>query len=117
MATIFYPPDKVFPVKVIDGIDILDFSDIIHLEAADKLTFIYLMKEKKVVRSTLTLSKIEEMLPPAFFFRCHRSHIVGLRHLKKFENGVFTIYLTDNQYVPLAKDRLCDFLKWIGYKF
>jgi two-component system, LytTR family, response regulator len=107
--------DGTYPVKIIDGIEFLNFSDIIRFEANDKLTLIYLANENNVVRSILKLSKIEEMLPSAFFFRCHRSHIIGSKHLKKFERASLTIQLYGNHNVPLAEERLCDFMKWIGY--
>jgi DNA-binding LytR/AlgR family response regulator len=102
----------LLPVKTIDGIVFVDFSAIIRFEADGKRTLVYIKNESNAVRSILSISIIEEMLPHAFFFKCHRSHIIGLRHLKKFVRDERKIQLTDNHCIPISEDRICDFLKY-----
>lgn len=101
----------LIPLKTIDEIVYADPVRIIRLEAAGKHTNIYVKNDEKIIRSILPISVIETMLPSAFFFKCHRSHIIGLRHLQKLDKCERKIYLADNNSVTISRDLVSEFLQ------
>ena len=74
------------------------FSEILYIQAENKYVTIFTSQ-----RSYLTLSSmnhIEKMLPPELFCRVHRSYIVSLEHICRFDNEL--VYIGD-QKIPLAE--------------
>ena len=77
---------KRISVPVKDGFEIINIDDIIYCEADGSYTTFYTINNKKYVTSTI-LKKIEAILKQASFFRIHRSVLVNLKHITKFENS------------------------------
>jgi two-component system LytT family response regulator len=77
---------KRISVPVKDGYEIINIDDIIYCEADGSYTTFYTTNNKKYVTSTI-LKKIETILKQASFFRIHRSALVNLKHITKFENS------------------------------
>lgn len=102
---------NVLPAKTINGIVYLDFSKIIRLEADCKHSLLFIKDQDKHIRSILPFGTMEEMLPQRFFFKCHRSHIFNLLHLKEFNKPNRKIYLSDNHVVSISEDRISEFIK------
>jgi two-component system LytT family response regulator len=51
-----------------------------------------------------TLKEIEKLLPERDFFRIHQSHLVNLRHVKKYIRGLGgEIVLTNGQHLKVAR--------------
>jgi len=74
------------------------FSEILYIQAENKYVTIFTSQ-----RSYLTLSSmnhIEKMLPSELFCRVHRSYIVSLEHICRFDNEL--VYIGD-QKIPLAE--------------
>ncbi|WPC39437.1 LytTR family DNA-binding domain-containing protein [Clostridium sp. JS66] len=55
------------------------------------------------------ISNIEEKIPSSDFFRCHRSYIVNLKYVMKFDKS--TITLDNNEKILLSQSRYDDFSK------
>ncbi len=98
-------------VKTIEGFTYIDFFQIIRCEADCKHTLIYCKDQPGAIRSVSSLSAIEAQLPDDFFFKCHRSQIINLRHLQKFAKFDRIIHLNDNQSATISEDRIGEFLK------
>jgi two-component system LytT family response regulator len=47
------------------------------------------------------------------FMRVHYSHIVNLRHIKKFIKNTGMVIMTDNYEVPISKANWEEFTKWL----
>jgi two-component system, LytTR family, response regulator len=110
METTTNLPTGLLPIKTVDGIVFIDTSQIIWLDADGKNTLIYVNNETKAIRSVLPFNVIEELLSPSLFFKCHRSHIINLQHLKKFEKATHKIQLINNHIVTISEEHISEFL-------
>ena len=103
----------VIPTK--DGLAIVKNTDIIHLEAFENYTTIFLVGGKKYV-SSKTIKAFEDKLDPNMFFRPHKSHIINIaHHLKEFNrtDGNIAI-MSDGTQIPVARRKLQEFLDKLG---
>jgi two-component system LytT family response regulator len=99
----------VVPTK--DGLAIVKNTEIIHLEAMENYTMIYLVGGKKYM-SSRSIKAFEDRLDPNMFFRVHKSHIINIaQHLKEFlRNEGLIAVLSDGSQIPVARRKLQEFL-------
>lgn len=99
----------VIPTK--DGMAVVKNTDIIHLEAFENYTTLYLTGGKKYV-SSRSIKAFEDKLDPNMFFRAHKSHIINIaHHLKEFNRTEGNVaILSDGTQVPVARRKLQEFL-------
>ncbi len=99
----------VIPTK--DGLAVVKNTDIIHLEAFENYTTLYLVGGKKYV-SSKSIKAFEDRLDPNMFFRIHKSHIINIaHHLKELNRSEGNIaVLSDGTQVPVARRKLQEFL-------
>ena len=64
-----------------EGITFVDYEDILLVQREDRSTVIYTREEGRYVTSD-SLTDMEEKLPADVFFRCHKSYIINLNHIK-----------------------------------
>jgi two-component system LytT family response regulator len=69
-----------------EGYQFLEVGDIIRCEADSNYTLFRLVNGEKVLVSK-TLKHIEELLGSKEFFRIHQSHLINLRHMRKYIKG------------------------------
>jgi DNA-binding LytR/AlgR family response regulator len=88
-------------------------NDILYIEALKEYIRIFTPTGNQVVYQTM--QNLEERLPKEFFFRIHRSYIIGLRHVQAIEgntvlvNGVqlpVSRYTKDEFINKVAKNKL-----------
>ena len=105
-----YPLGKI-AVPTIDGLLFFNTKDIIHLEAEGNYTTLYMVDDKKQVTSR-SLKDFEELLPSAFFFRCHHSHMISLQFISRYIKGDGgQIELENGQTVPVSRRKKEAFLE------
>lgn len=99
----------VVPTK--DGLAIVKNTEIIHLEAMENYTMIYLVGGKKYM-SSKSIKAFEDKLDTNMFFRVHKSHIINIaHHLKEFlRNEGLIAVLSDGTQIPVARRKLQEFL-------
>ena len=85
--------DKV-AIPSINGIILVEISQIIRLEGESNYTYVYLADGQKILISK-TLSTFEEFLPEDLFVRVHKSHLINIGYIK-------SILKTAPPYVVLA---------------
>ncbi|MBI5541358.1 MAG: response regulator transcription factor [Bacteroidia bacterium] len=93
-----------------EGIVFLNRSDIIRAEADLSYTTLWLLNQKKLVVSK-NISEIEKIINDTNFFRVHKSHLVNLKHVSKYnikDGG--EIILSDNSRVELSRRKKDAFL-------
>lgn len=78
----------------------IPFEQILYLEVVNRK--IYLYKSEESVSFYGKLNELEPVLPDAFF-RCHRSYIVNLDHVKHYKKEA--IWLDNECIVPLSRRR------------
>lgn len=95
------------------GLKIVDEDTITHLEASGNCTLIYFDDGTRYL-DTRTLKVYENLLNPAKFCRVHKSHIINLSKLQEYlsEDG-HTVVLKGNIRVPVARNRVTDFIKML----
>lgn len=71
-----------------ERIIVTSIHDIYYAEAHEKMTFVYTRKESFVMPMNIT--EFCNKLPPAHFFRCHRSYCVNLSKIREIEPGSTT---------------------------
>ena len=64
-----------------DGVTFLDLKDILLVQREDRATVLYTLNDGRYVTSD-SLSEMEERLHSDAFFRCHKSYIINLNHIR-----------------------------------
>ena len=79
-----------------------------HLEGYEGYTKIHLT-DNTTLTSSYNLGKFEKALGSKFF-KCHKSHIINLEHVRHFENEGY-IVLNNEYRVPISKTNKKAFLE------
>ncbi len=98
-----------------DGYIIIRNTDIVHLEASDNYTMIYLSDGSRHL-SSKNIKVYEDNLNDNIFFRTHKSHIINVEHhLKEFSRSEGNMaIMTNGKNVPIARRKMSDFLSRIN---
>jgi two-component system, LytTR family, response regulator len=98
------------------GFTLVDFKDIVWLEASDNYTNLYLNGHKKIIASK-TLKEFESILPASDFFRIHRSALINFSFVKEYSNlEGGEVILSDGTRVQISKARSQEFNEFIKTK-
>jgi len=98
------------------GFTLVDFKDIVWLEASDNYTNLFLNGQKKIVASK-TLKEFEAILPTVDFFRIHRSALINVNYVKEYSNNEGgEVILSDGTHVQVSKARIQEFSEFIKTK-
>lgn len=79
-------PDKRIALPVSDGLEMVNVDEILYCESDSNYTVVH-QKEKKRLVISRTLKEFEDMLDPAQFIRVHHSHLINVKHVKKYIRG------------------------------
>lgn len=96
-----------------ETLHIIKLEEILWCEADGSYTKFYLNDSRKIMVSK-HLKEFEDFLSPNGFFRAHRSHLVNINKIRRFDRsdgGI--IYLEDNIALPISvrkKERLAELL-------
>lgn len=95
-----------------DGFAVVKSSEIIHLEASDCYTMLYLTEGRKYL-SSKNIKVYEDSLNSRVFFRSHKSHIINMMyHLKQFSRSEGNMAIMSNEkMIPIARRKLNEFMK------
>jgi two-component system LytT family response regulator len=98
-----------FPAS--DGLIFINVSDIVHCESDSNYTTLFLSSKEKLM-ITKTLKEVEGLLEGNDFFRIHHSHLINIKHIKKYIRGnAGYVMMTDGSHLNIARNRKEDFLK------
>jgi LytTR family transcriptional regulator, CO-responsive transcriptional regulator RcoM len=104
------------PVYRANRLVLIEVQDALRLESNDHYTWIVTGTDRYL--SNLSLSDLEERLDPAMFFRCHRSHIVNLRHVTEIERDGDTMHLVfprpELARVPVSRAHVRELREIVG---
>lgn len=97
---------KKLAIKYDDEYNILDIDDIYYIEAARKHTYIYLKDSCITCRRSIT--SFEEELGECGFFRIHRSYLVNINKVKKFDSRICLLENGEKLFISQKKyDGFC----------
>ena len=98
-------------IRFKDHVEIVPLNSIVHIKAETKYTRVYLA-DNTFIFCSVNIRAMQEKLNKSFFFRCHKSHLININHIKSFSaNKEHYIELINKEKVPLARMRKEDFLK------
>lgn len=89
--------------------NIISFQDIICCEIIDRKVYLYLVSGE-VTSYYERIENLEKKLDGRFF-RCHRSYLINLNHLKSYRDN--TACMTDGKEIPVSRLRSKEFSKVI----
>lgn len=103
--------NKRIELSVKDGIIFIIPNDIIRIEASGSYTTFHLIDNVKHVASK-SMKEYESFLDPTSFYRCHNSHIINLKKVKKFvsKDGLYA-EMVDGSLPEIAKKNKDTFLE------
>lgn len=108
-------PLQNIAISTSDSIEFVKLADIVMLQAARAYTNIILIDGTEIIASK-NIKEFEEVLTGAAnFFRAHRSNIINLKHVLRYnksEGG--SIEMVNGLQVPLSKDVKEVFLQKMG---
>jgi two-component system LytT family response regulator len=95
------------------GFNVMEFDDIIRLEADGCYTKVFTKDGKNRIISR-TLKEFEDTLPKGKFFRIHKSHLINLKYIKDYSNisGNF-VTMIDGSKVEISRRKAPDFIQKI----
>ena len=104
------------PVYRANRLVLVEVQDTLRLESNDHYTWIVTTAGRYL--SNLSLSDLEERLDPAVFFRCHRSHIVNLKHVSEIERDGDALYLVfggpEPSRIPVSRTHAKELREIVG---
>ena len=99
-------PEKVnLLVRKGCGSNIISVQDIICCEIIDRKMYLYLVSGE-VIDYYERIENLEKKLDGRFF-KCHRSYLINLNHLKSYRNN--TAYMTNGKEIPVSRLRSREF--------
>lgn len=85
--------EKRVILKTSDAVYAIYEKDILYCRSEGNYTTFYTQQLEKIMISK-PLKKVEELLSPELFIRCHQSYIVNKKHVLKYDkNGVLIVHL------------------------
>ena len=94
---------ETFTARTMDGFCKISLSDILYMEAQNKLVEVILRNGRKIEIHEL-FSRCEELFTiDKGFFKCHRSYIVNMAYVNQFTKtdiimGIHTVPISRNRY-------------------
>ena len=85
--------------------NIIAFDDIVFCEIIDKKIYLHL-KTEEVIDYYDRIENLETKLDGSFF-KCHRSYLINLSHLKSYKNGM--AYMINDKQIPVSRLRSKEF--------
>lgn len=104
------------PVYRANRLVLIEVQDTLRLESNDHYTWIVTPSGRYL--SNLSLSDLAERLDPSVFFRCHRSHIVNLKHVGEIERDGDSLYLVfanpEPARIPVSRTHARELREMVG---
>lgn len=101
------PLSKRIVIKAFGDTQIINLNDVLYIESSRK--DVYIVKQNEEIIYHKTITEMEEQLMNLDFFRCHRSYLVNMKNVKKFDSK--NVYFNDGKSVPMAPKKFAEFNK------
>jgi len=105
---------KKIILKTFDNIHLVKLQDILYCECQDNYTNFHLLNGKKILVSN-TLKEYDEMLSEFGFFRIHKSYLINLVYINRFEKAEGGSIVLENEIkLPVASRKKEQLLEMIN---
>lgn len=102
------PVSKKIGVPDASGIQYVNIEEIVYVETLNRYTKVVTTNSEII--SSYNIGKYHESLNDDFFFQIHRSFIVNLNHVMRFDSGGYVVVRTGKE-IPVSKKNKDEFLK------
>lgn len=97
-----------------EGIEFIPVDDIIYCSADNNYTFIHKQEGSPLLLSK-SLKQIESMLSAYPFVRIHQSHLINMKHIRKYIRGSGGyVIMSNGQQLAVARARKDDIINWMN---
>lgn len=97
--------DRVIIAKLEDAYRVFSSEEVYALIADGSHTKI--MTSDELVDILTPFSRIETQLPDEYFYKCHRSYIINLKHIARFTQE--QVEMTNHSIIPISRRKRLDF--------
>jgi two-component system LytT family response regulator len=106
--------NKKIILKNMESIFLFNSDDIVHCESDGSYTVFQTVDDQRIVISK-NLKEYDALLSGSGFLRVHRSHLINLKHIKRFDklNGGYVV-MSNGTQVPVSsagRERLLELFK------
>lgn len=102
-------------IPLIDGFQVVSTQDVLYLEASDNFSVIHLSSGKKLL-ACRKLKFYEDNLTSSGFCRIHRSSIINIDHVVKYNKGKGGfVTLSSGKQLDVSQSRKKEFLEQFTY--
>jgi two-component system LytT family response regulator len=89
-------------IKTVDSIHLININHIIYCQSDGGYTTFHLINNQKIINAKL-LGEYEELLPSTIFMRIHRSYLVNLNYVVRYDKkDKQYLVTTENQSLPVS---------------
>lgn len=94
-------PKKV-GIHTAEGLEFVNDSDIVRIEADGSYSLIFLENSKKIL-SSKNLKEFQNILNDTVFFRAHHSHLLNLHKVKKYIRNENIVEMHDGSRINISR--------------
>jgi len=103
------PTPLKIAIPVLDGIEFIETSQVISFNADGRYTRVFIKGGEKITISK-SLGEFNDLIDNSTFFKPHKSHIINLKHVKKFVRKGSYLIMTDDSEVQLSRGNRDQFI-------
>lgn len=100
-------------IPVSDGLVFVKIEEIVHIEADGSYATLHLEDGTSMFVSKKLKFFEDILIQRENFYRVHRSHIVSIKHVKKYNRNETLIFLENNKIVKVARDGKAEFESYL----
>jgi two-component system LytT family response regulator len=105
--------DRIF-ISTLDGLICIKIEDIVNIEADSNYSVFYMANGIKYI-SSKRLAIYEEMLNSQSFVRVHKSSIVNLNHVTKYQRGRSgNLFMSNGTIIKVSENKKDELLKFFN---
>lgn len=105
-----YTQQKI-ALQGIDGLTLVNSHEVLYAIADGNYTSVNLT-DKRQVKVLRRLEEVGQLLPSDNFCRIHRSHLVNLEQVIRFNaDGTESVLMTNGESLEVARDRKVEFIE------
>ena len=102
-------PQNRIGLPTSDGIEFVSINEIIRCEGIQGCTKA-IFRHRKPLISSYNLGEFRQLLENYGFFSVHKSHLVNLSHIQRYDNEGF-VTMSDGEKVPVARRKRTEFMQ------
>lgn len=95
---------KPLVFKTPTGFEFCSHKEIVRMEACGNNTKIFLSHDARSTKVLCNLKKTHCIVNKPEFVRCHRSHIINLKFIRRFDIYAKNVTMFDGSIVPVSKE-------------